>query len=151
LELGAAFHHELTGHENVYLNAALLGHTQSEVDEKFQKIVEFADIGGFIEAPLRTFSTGMVARLGFAIATAWEPEVLVLDEVLAVGDEAFQAKCHDRIRAFRDQGATVLFVSHNAQVVQAICQRAAWIDEGVIQAVGSPEEIVALYHQSSMG
>jgi ABC-2 type transport system ATP-binding protein/lipopolysaccharide transport system ATP-binding protein len=150
LELGAAFHHELTGHENVYLNAALLGHTQTEVDEKFQQIVEFADIGEFINAPLRTYSTGMVARLGFAIATAWEPEVLVLDEVLAVGDEAFQAKCHDRIRSFRDQGATVLFVSHNAQVVQSICQRAAWIDDGVIQAGGSPEEIVNLYHESSM-
>lgn len=151
LELGAAFHHELTGHENVYLNAALLGHSQTDVDEKFSEIVEFADIGGFIGAPLRTYSTGMVARLGFAVATAWEPDVLVLDEVLAVGDEAFQAKCHDRINSFRDHGATVLLVSHNAQVVRSICQQAAWIDQGEIQAIGEPEEIVGLYRGDQGG
>jgi ABC-2 type transport system ATP-binding protein/lipopolysaccharide transport system ATP-binding protein len=145
LELGAAFHHELTGRENVFLNAALLGHTQEEVEEKFGRIAEFADIGGFIDAPLRTFSTGMVARLGFSVATAWEPEVLVLDEVLAVGDEAFQAKCHQRIRHFREAGATVLLVSHNADVIKSICQRAAWIDHGVVKAIGRPEDIVAQY------
>jgi ABC-2 type transport system ATP-binding protein len=145
LELGAAFHHELTGRENVFLNAALLGHTQKEVDERFGQIVEFADIGGFIDAPLRTYSTGMVARLGFAVATAWEPDILVLDEVLAVGDEAFQAKCHERIRAFRENGATVLLVSHNTKVVREICQRAAWIHEGKVQVVGDPEEVVQQY------
>lgn len=146
LELGAAFHHELTGRENVFLNAALLGHTQREVDERFAQIKEFADIGNFIDAPLRTYSTGMVARLGFSVATAWEPDVLVLDEVLAVGDEAFQAKCHERIKSFRRNGATVLLVSHNTQVVKSICQRAAWIDQGTLKAVGDPEEIVRLYH-----
>ncbi|OGO15939.1 MAG: teichoic acid ABC transporter ATP-binding protein [Chloroflexi bacterium RBG_16_48_8] len=145
LELGAAFHHELTGRENIFLNAALLGHTQKQVEERFQKIVDFADISGFIDAPMRTYSTGMVARLGFSVATAWEPDILVLDEVLAVGDEAFQAKCHDRINNFRKNGATVLLVSHNTQVVKNICQRVAWIDQGVIQAVGVPEEIVQLY------
>jgi ABC-2 type transport system ATP-binding protein/lipopolysaccharide transport system ATP-binding protein len=145
LELGAAFHHELTGRENVFLNAALLGHTQKEVEERFVDIVDFADIGGFIDAPLRTFSTGMVARLGFAVATAWEPDILVLDEVLAVGDEAFQAKCHERIASFRENGITVLLVSHNTKVVSSICQRAAWIDQGVIQAIGSAEEVVAKY------
>jgi ABC-2 type transport system ATP-binding protein len=145
LELGAAFHHELTGRENVFLNAALLGHTQKAVEERFEHIVKFADIGSFIDAPLRTYSTGMVARLGFAVATAWEPEILVLDEVLAVGDEAFQAKCHERIRYFRESGATVLLVSHNTQVIRTICQRAAWIDHGVIQAIGEPDEIVAQY------
>ena len=145
LELGAAFHHELTGRENVFLNAALLGHTQKAVEERFEHIVEFADIGSFIDAPLRTYSTGMVARLGFAVATAWEPEILVLDEVLAVGDEAFQAKCHERIRYFRESGATVLLVSHNTQVIRTICQRAAWIDQGEIQAIGEPDDIVAQY------
>ncbi len=145
LELGAAFHHELTGRENVFLNAALLGHSQKDVEEKFQNIIEFADIGSFIDAPLRTYSTGMVARLGFAVATAWEPDILVLDEVLAVGDEAFQAKCHERIHSFRNNGVTVLLVSHNTQVVRSICQRAAWIDHGVIQAIGRPDEIVAQY------
>lgn len=148
LELGAAFHHELTGRENIFLNAALLGHSQSEVEERFQEIVAFADIGGFIDAPLRTFSTGMVARLGFSVATAWEPDILVLDEVLAVGDEAFQAKCHERINSFRENGATVLLVSHNTHVVREICQRVAWIDQGAIQGIGVPEEIVERYRSS---
>jgi lipopolysaccharide transport system ATP-binding protein len=147
LELGAAFHHELTGRENVFLNAALLGRTQRQVEERFQEIVDFADIGGFIDAPLRTYSTGMVARLGFSVATAWEPDILVLDEVLAVGDEAFQAKCHERINSFREDGATVLLVSHNTRVVQEICQRVAWIDQGVIRAIGDPEEIVQMYRE----
>jgi ABC-type polysaccharide/polyol phosphate transport system ATPase subunit len=147
LELGAAFHHELTGRENVFLNAALLGRTQRQVEERFQEIVDFADIGGFIDAPLRTYSTGMVARLGFSVATAWEPDILVLDEVLAVGDEAFQAKCHERINSFREDGATVLLVSHNTRVVREICQRVAWIDQGVIRAIGDPEEIVQMYRE----
>jgi ABC-type polysaccharide/polyol phosphate transport system ATPase subunit len=151
LELGAAFHHELTGRENVFLNASLLGYSQDDVEERFPKIVEFADIGSFIDAPLRTFSTGMVARLGFSIATAWEPDILVLDEVLAVGDEAFQAKCHERIRYFRERGTTVLLVSHNTRVVSSICQRATWIDQGEIQAVGEPEEIVRMYRGESSG
>jgi ABC-type polysaccharide/polyol phosphate transport system ATPase subunit len=151
LELGAAFHHELTGRENVFLNASLLGYSQKEVEDRFPKIVEFADIGGFIDAPLRTFSTGMVARLGFSIATAWEPEILVLDEVLAVGDEAFQAKCHERINYFRDRGTTVLLVSHNTRVVSSICQRATWIDQGEIQAIGEPEEIVRKYRGEQIG
>lgn len=146
LELGAAFHHELTGRENVFLNAALLGHTQLEVEEQFEAITDFADIGQFIHSPMRTYSTGMVARLGFAVATAWEPDILVLDEVLAVGDEAFQAKCHERINSFRDNGATVLMVSHNTHTIRSICQRAAWIDEGEIQVVGDPEDVVRKYH-----
>lgn len=145
LELGAAFHQELTGRENIFLNASLLGHSQDEVEERFSKIIDFADIGNFIDAPLRTFSTGMVARLGFSIATAWDPDILVLDEVLAVGDEAFQAKCHDRIRYFREKGATVLLVSHNTRVISSICQRVTWIDQGKIQAIGDPEEIVGFY------
>jgi ABC-2 type transport system ATP-binding protein len=137
LELGAAFHHELTGHENVYLNAALLGHSQNEVDEKYQQITDFAEIGGFIDAPLRTFSTGMIARLGFSVATAWEPDILILDEVLAVGDE--------------ENGATVMLVSHNSNVINSICQRVAWIDQGLIKSIGDPSEVVELYHQSGIG
>jgi ABC-type polysaccharide/polyol phosphate transport system ATPase subunit len=151
LELGAAFHHELNGRENVFLNASLLGYSQKEVVERFSKIVEFADIGDFIDAPLRTYSTGMVARLGFSVATAWEPDILVLDEVLSVGDEAFQAKCHERITYFRENGATVLLVSHDARVVRSICQRAAWIEQGEIQAIGEPEEIVDLYRGDQSG
>ena len=145
LELGAAFHHELTGRENVFLNAALLGHSQNDVENHFSSIVDFSEIGDFIDAPLRTYSSGMVARLGFSVATAWEPEILILDEVLAVGDEAFQAKCHARIGEFQKLGATVLLVSHNAHTVRSICQRAVWIDHGELQAIGNPDDIVEQY------
>jgi len=148
LEIGAAFHPELTGRENVFLNAALIGHSQHEIEERFEQIVAFADIGNFIHAPLRTYSTGMRARLGFAVATAWEPEVLILDEVLAVGDEAFRRKCNERIQSFRLQGATVLMVSHSASTILENCQRAVWIDQGEVQAIGEPEEVVRLYQAS---
>src|SRR6516225_6716895 len=121
LELGAGFHPELTGRENIFLNAALLGHTHKETEGRFDEIIEFAEIGDFIDAPIRTYSSGMVARLGFAVATAWRPDVLILDEVLAVGDEAFQAKCRTRLQSFRDNGATVLLVSHSAELVRSMC------------------------------
>jgi len=145
LELGAGFHPELTGRENVFLNGALLGHTQAEIEERMDHIIRFADLGDFITSPLRTYSTGMMLRLGFAVATAWEPDLLVLDEVMAVGDEAFQQKCNRRIDSFRRNGTTVLLVSHNADQVRSMCQRVAWIDAGTIQAVGSAEEVVRLY------
>ena len=148
LELGAAFHPELTGRENVFLNAALLGHSQKDVEEHFESIVDFSEIGDFIDAPLRTYSSGMVARLGFSVATSWDPEILILDEVLAVGDEAFQAKCHARIGEFQAMGATVLLVSHNAHTVRSICHRAAWIDHGELQAVGNPHDIVEQYRKA---
>ncbi|MFV1859868.1 MAG: ABC transporter ATP-binding protein [Anaerolineales bacterium] len=145
LELGAGFHPELTGRENVFLNGALLGHTQAEIEERLDRIIDFADIGDFINSPLRIYSTGMMLRLGFAVATAWEPDLLVLDEVMAVGDEAFQQKCNGRIESFRTNGATVLLVSHNADQVRSMCQRAAWIDAGNIRALGPAEEVVRLY------
>lgn len=145
LELGAGFHPELTGRENVFLNGALLGHTQAEIEERLDHIIRFADLDDFITSPLRTYSTGMMLRLGFAVATAWEPDLLVLDEVLAVGDEAFQQKCNRRIDSFRKNGTTVLLVSHNADQVRSMCQRVAWIDAGTIRAVGSAEEVVRLY------
>lgn len=148
LELGAGFHPELTGRENVFLNGTLLGHPQAEILERYSQIESFADIGSFIDAPLRTYSTGMVARLGFAVATAWEPDILVLDEVLAVGDEAFQKKCYDRIHSFRESGTTVMLVSHNADLVKSMCQRAAWIEQGIINAIGAPEEVVDMYRAS---
>jgi ABC-type polysaccharide/polyol phosphate transport system ATPase subunit len=148
LELGAGFHPELTGRENVFLNGTLLGHPQGEIEERYSQIEGFADIGSFIDAPLRTYSTGMVARLGFAVATAWEPDILVLDEVLAVGDEAFQKKCYDRINLFREYGSTVMLVSHNADLVKSMCQRAAWIELGIIKAIGEPDEVVDMYRTS---
>ena len=137
LEVGAGFHPELTGRENIYLNGALLGFTQEEMDSKFEQIVDFAELWDFIDAPLRTYSTGMWARLGFAVATDSRPEVLIIDEVLSVGDTAFQFKCAKRIESFRDQGTTILLVSHNMELVENMCLRAAWLDHGNIIEMGS--------------
>lgn len=149
LELGAGFHPELTGRENVFLNGTLLGHTQNEIKNHMDEIVEFAELGAFMDAPLRTYSSGMVARLGFAVATTWKPEILILDEVLSVGDEAFQLKCQKRMEGFRKEQVTSLLVTHSMKTVETLCTRAAWIDHGVIKAVGTPEEIINKYRQLS--
>ncbi len=148
LEVGAGFHPELTGRENVYLNGALLGFTQEEMDEKFDGIVEFAELRDFIDAPLRTYSSGMWARLGFAVATQVQPQILIVDEILSVGDEAFQRKSLDRINAFREQGVTILLVSHNMALIEQMCQRAVWLDHGKLQSVGSVPDVIRAYRQS---
>jgi len=145
LELGAGFHPELTGRENVFLNSALLGRTKSEVEKLLPEIVAFAEIGDFMEAPLRTYSTGMVARLGFAVATAIRPEILLVDEVLSVGDAAFQQKCLDRMYSFQEQGTTVVLVSHSMSTVEAFCDRAVWLDQGEVKAMGSTREVIRRY------
>lgn len=147
LELGAGFHPELTGRENVYLNGTLLGHARREIEDHMDEIIEFAELGAFMDAPLRTYSSGMIAHLGFAVATTWRPEILILDEVLSVGDEAFQLKCQKRMEAFRNQQVTSLLVTHSMQVVQALCSRAAWIDHGVIKVIGTPDEVIDAYRQ----
>jgi ABC-2 type transport system ATP-binding protein/lipopolysaccharide transport system ATP-binding protein len=148
LQLGAGFHPELTGRENIYLNATLLGHTRAEIDDKINEIIGFAEIGEFIETPLRTYSSGMQARLGFAVATAWQPDILILDEVLSVGDFAFQQKCFERMSAFRDSGATVLMVSHDIERVQSLCERAMWMDHGKIINLGNVTEICKKYKKA---
>ena len=145
LQLGAGFHPELTGRENIYLNATLLGHTRKEIDSKIDEIIDFAEIGDFIKAPIRNYSSGMNARLGFAVATAWKPDILILDEVLSVGDVAFQEKCISRMTAFRNSGATVVIVSHSVDQVRAISQRVMWVDHGVIQVVGAADEVCDAY------
>jgi len=147
LELGAGFHPELTGRENVFLNGTLLGHSRREIESHMEEIIEFAELGAFMDAPLRTYSSGMIARLGFAVATTWKPEILILDEVLSVGDEAFQLKCQKRMESFRKEQVTSLLVTHNMQTVQALCTRAAWIDHGVIKMVGTPNEVIEAYRQ----
>ncbi|WP_322799224.1 ABC transporter ATP-binding protein [Thermoflexus sp.] len=147
LELGGGFHPELTGRENIFLNGTLLGHTRQEIAERLDWIVDFAELWDFIDAPLRTYSTGMVARLGFAVATAWEPEILLIDEVLAVGDTAFQRKCIARLQEFRQRGTTVLLVSHNSQQIRQLCDYAIWLDSGSVQAFGSPETVTAFYEK----
>lgn len=147
LELGAGFHPELSGRENIFLNGTLLGYKRSEIELLFDSIVDFAELWDFIDAPLRTYSTGMAVRLGFAVATATRPDILIVDEVLSVGDEQFQEKCADRITEFRRQGTTILLVTHSSVLVQNICNRAAWLDHGRLCAVGLPGEIIEQYHQ----
>jgi ABC-type polysaccharide/polyol phosphate transport system ATPase subunit len=148
LEMGAGFHAELTGRENVYLNGTILGFTRREIDAKFDHIVDFAELWDFIDAPLRTYSSGMWARLGFAVATDVDPDILIVDELLSVGDEAFQRKSAARIESFREQGVTILLVSHNMETIASICQRAAWLDHGKLMAVGQVSDVVAEYRKS---
>lgn len=150
LEFGAAFHPDLTGRENIFLNGALLGFTRSEMAEKFNRIVDFAELWDFIDAPLRTYSSGMLARLGFTIATDVQPDILIVDEILSVGDEAFQRKSFQRMREFLERGATMLLVSHSMDMVRQICNRAMWIDHGELKAIGEVDAVVHEYqaHQA---
>jgi ABC-type polysaccharide/polyol phosphate transport system ATPase subunit len=145
LELGTGFDHELTGLENIYLNALLLGRTRKEIQEKLEEIVEFSGLGDFIRSPIRNYSSGMLARLGFSVATAWLPEILILDEVLAVGDAAFTEKCEKKMRTFHDAGITILVVSHSEKVIRDTCTRCVWLDAGLLRADGGTEEVLELY------
>ncbi len=147
LELGAGFNMEFTGRENMYLNGSLLGLTRAQINEKAESIERFAGIGHFIEQPVKTYSSGMVVRLAFAIATAVTPEILIIDEALAVGDEAFQRKCYARIRELQDSGATILFVSHSAQSVIDLCSRAVLMDAGEMLLEASPKEVITSYQR----
>lgn len=147
LELGSGFNPEFTGRENVYLNAAVLGLSRVEIDARFDDIVAFADIGEFVEQPVKTYSSGMYIRLAFAVAINVDPEILVVDEALSVGDEAFQRKCFARINTIRDAGATVLFVSHSASTVIDLCDRAVLLDGGEVLALGTPKFVVSRYHK----
>ena len=142
LELGAGFDPELTGRENVYLNAALLGFRRAEVDARFDDIAAFADIGRFLDHPVKTYSTGMFVRLAFAVAVSIEPDVLLIDEALAVGDLRFQIKCLDRLRALKQRGVTILLVSHSVDQVKRFCARCLWLDAGRVVMDG-PAGLVA--------
>jgi ABC-type polysaccharide/polyol phosphate transport system ATPase subunit len=148
LELGAGFHPELTGRENIFLNGTLLGHSRRDIESRLAEIIDFAELGAFIDSPLRTYSSGMGARLGFAVATSWLPEILILDEVLSVGDEAFRQKCQNRMQDFQDKGTTTLIVTHDSSLVETLCSRAVWMDHGEIKAIGPAKEIVASYRHS---
>jgi ABC-type polysaccharide/polyol phosphate transport system ATPase subunit len=145
LELAAGFHPELTGRENVMLNGTLLGHSIQEIDDRFDGIVSFSELGDFMEAPVRTYSSGMASRLGFAVATAWLPEILLVDEVLSVGDEAFRHKCQARMLEFRESGTTVVMVSHDLIAVGELCGRVAWLERGRIRMMGSAADVIAAY------
>lgn len=145
LELGAGFHPELSGRENIFLNGALLGYSHEQMSNVFDEVVDFSELSQFIDAPIRTYSSGMYARLGFAVATAHQPEILIVDEILSVGDEAFQRKCTDRISGFRENGATVLMVSHNLDLIAGMCDRAAWLDHGKLITIGEANDVIANY------
>jgi lipopolysaccharide transport system ATP-binding protein len=147
LELGAGFNPEFTGRENVFLNATVLGLKHAEIVEKFDEIAAFADIGDFIEQPVKTYSSGMYVRLAFAVAINVSPEILVVDEALSVGDEGFQRKCFARIDAIRDSGATVLFVSHSAVTVVDLCDRAILLDRGELLTQGTPKHVISRYQK----
>jgi homopolymeric O-antigen transport system ATP-binding protein len=148
IELGAGFHPELTGRENVVINGIILGLSQREVRKRLDAIVEFAGMGEFIDAPARTYSSGMYMRLGFAVAAHLDPDVLLMDEVLAIGDEAFARKCADRFAEFRRLGKTLLLVGHEAAIVERWCDEAVWLDHGVIRATGAPHKVIDLYRQA---
>jgi ABC-2 type transport system ATP-binding protein/lipopolysaccharide transport system ATP-binding protein len=145
LDINAGFHPELTGRENVYLFGTLLGQSHKEISASFSQIVDFAELTAFIDAPLRTYSAGMLARLGFAVATHQFADVLLVDEVLAVGDVAFQEKCLERMRDFRSRGAAILYVSHQLSSVEGLCDRAIWIERGRPRAFGSARKVVESY------
>lgn len=150
LELGSGFSPEFTGRDNVYLNGSLLGLSRTELDARFETIERFAEIGDFIDQPIRTYSTGMVLRLAFAVAAHVDPEILIVDEALAVGDIAFRQRCMRRIHELRAQGATILFVSHETGDVKALCERCLWLRNGVMQAIGETDEVVAEYLRASL-
>ena len=148
IELGAGFDMDLTARENIYLNGALLGYTKEFIDANFDGIIEFAELQNFVDMPLKNFSSGMVARIAFAIATITEPDILIVDETLSVGDVFFQQKCEARIQRFIQSGdVTVLFVSHSMEQVERICQRAVWIEKGDLRMDGPVDEVCKAYRE----
>ena len=145
IELSAGFDPDLTGRDNIFLNGALMGHSRKEMAGKLDRIVEFSELGEFIDQPVKNYSSGMYARLGFAIAADVDPEILIIDEVLAVGDERFQAKCIERIRAIRAGGCTIFYVSHAMASVEELCDRVIVLHHGRLEFDGAPGEAVARY------
>ncbi len=149
LELGAGFHPDLTGLENIYFNAVILGLNRKQVSERLPDIIAFAELEDYIDAPIRTYSSGMLMRLGFAIAVHVDADILLIDEVLAVGDARFQQKCYQKITEFQKQGRTILFVSHDMEAVRQVAQRALWLDKGILRADGDVETVIQAYQQST--
>lgn len=145
LELGSGFNPEFTGRQNVFFNGQILGLSREEIKTKFDRIAAFADIGDFIDQPVKTYSSGMVVRLAFAVVANTEPKILIVDEALAVGDAKFQARCMKRIRQLKEQGVTILFVSHDSSSVKALCQRVVLLNQGRILEVGYPKDVFNHY------
>jgi ABC-type polysaccharide/polyol phosphate transport system ATPase subunit len=147
IELGAGFHHELTGRENILLNGLLLGLTRREIREREDRIIEFAELGDFIDSPVKQYSSGMYMRLAFSVAIEVDPDILIIDEILSVGDTGFQQKCFDRIQSFRDAGKTIMFVSHSMDNIKSLCDRALLLHNGKLVHDGSPEDVIARYKE----
>ena len=145
LELGSGFNAELTGRENIVLNGVLLGLTRSEVLCKMDEIIEFSGLGDFTDQPLRTYSTGMIMRLGFSVVASLDPDILLIDEVFAVGDMDFQKKCMEKLESFKRNGVTIVLVSHGLQTIKQTCDRVVWIENHQVRMIGSPEEVVSSY------
>ncbi len=149
LELGAGFDFELTGRENIFFNGAILGFTHKDLEARLERIIDFAGLQEFINSPMRTYSTGMVARLGFSVATDVQPDILIIDEILSVGDEEFQQKSAARIKSFGQNGTTIFLVSHSLETVQTICTRAAWLSHGELKSVGDARKVVKSYQNDT--
>lgn len=148
LELGSGFDHDLTGRENIFLNGSILGYSEKYLKEKYEQIVEFSELGKFIDVPIRNYSSGMLMRLAFSIATVVQPEILIVDEILAVGDAAFQEKSKARMLELMGGGTTVLFVSHSLEQIREMCDRVIWLEHGQIKAIGATKEICDAYEAS---
>lgn len=151
IELGAGFHPEITGRENIYINGIMLGLSRREIEQRFERIVEFSGIGEFLDQPVKTYSSGMYVRLGFAVAVHVDPDVLIIDEVLSVGDEEFSARCVAKIQEMKYRGVTLIFVTHQLDQVRALCDRALWLDHGQLEAIGEPMRVVDAYLQEVSG
>lgn len=147
IELGAGFHHELTGRENILINGLLLGLSKAEIERLEPSIIEFAEIGEFIDAPVKQYSSGMYMRLAFSVATAVDPDILLVDEILAVGDAGFREKCNQRIDTFRREGKSIVLVSHDQETIRKFCARVLLLDRGELVADGSPETVLARYEE----
>lgn len=145
LELGSGFDMDLTGRENIFLNGAILGYSEDFLKEKYEDIINFSELGQFIDSPIKNYSSGMLARLAFSIASAVDPEILIVDEILSVGDAAFQVKSHDRMMEMMGKGTTVLFVSHNIEQIRRMCDRVVWLEEGRVRMYGPAREVCAAY------
>ena len=151
IELGAGFDMDLTARENIYLNGSILGYSKEFINEKFDEIVEFSELKDFLDVPVRNFSSGMVTRLAFSIATIVDPEILIVDEILSVGDIAFQQKSENKMRTMIQGGTTVLFVSHSLGQIKSLCDRVVWLEGGTVKKIGNPEEICDEYEKIMMG
>jgi len=145
LELGAGFHHDLTGRENIVLNGLLLGMSKKDIVSKVDEIIEFSELEEFIDQPIRMYSSGMLSRLGFAIAIQTNPEILLIDEVLSVGDQSFQKKSADKIHEFREKGITIVFVSHDVGTVEKLCDKVIWIEDHKIKMIGKAKDVIKAY------